>query len=62
MSPVPLMSSSRSSGHRHQRRHLDHQQFVAKLGKRIAIVEDFPAFIVNRVLLPIINEAIYTLL
>ena len=35
--------------------------FVTKLGKRYAVAEDFPAFIVNRVLLPMINEAIYTL-
>ncbi|MFL5098967.1 MAG: 3-hydroxybutyryl-CoA dehydrogenase, partial [Xanthobacteraceae bacterium] len=35
--------------------------FVAKLGKTIAVSEDFPAFIVNRILLPMINEAIYTL-
>ena len=35
--------------------------FVDKLGKRIAVAEDFPAFIVNRILLPMINEAIYTL-
>ncbi|KPG01399.1 3-hydroxybutyryl-CoA dehydrogenase [Rhodopseudomonas palustris] len=35
--------------------------FVAKLGKQIAVSEDFPAFIVNRILLPMINEAIYTL-
>src|SRR6266852_6106176 len=34
---------------------------VAKLGKTIAVAEDFPAFIVNRILLPMINEAIYTL-
>ncbi|MBI1366260.1 MAG: 3-hydroxybutyryl-CoA dehydrogenase [Alphaproteobacteria bacterium] len=34
---------------------------VAKLGKTIAVSEDFPAFIVNRVLMPMINEAIYTL-
>ena len=32
-----------------------------KLGKTTATAEDFPAFIVNRVLLPMINEAIYTL-
>ena len=37
------------------------KQFIAKLGKQIAVSEDFPAFIVNRVLLPMINEAIYTL-
>jgi 3-hydroxybutyryl-CoA dehydrogenase len=35
--------------------------FVAKLGKQVAVSEDFPAFIVNRVLMPMINEAIYTL-
>ena len=35
--------------------------FVAKLGKTATMSEDFPAFIVNRILLPMINEAIYTL-
>jgi 3-hydroxybutyryl-CoA dehydrogenase len=35
--------------------------FVSKLGKKYAVAEDFPAFIVNRILLPMINEAIYTL-
>ena len=35
--------------------------FVSKLHKTIAVSEDFPAFIVNRILLPMINEAIYTL-
>ena len=35
--------------------------FVTKLGKTIAVAEDFPAFIVNRILVPMINEAIYTL-
>ena len=35
--------------------------FVASLGKTIAVSEDFPAFIVNRILLPMINEAVYTL-
>jgi 3-hydroxybutyryl-CoA dehydrogenase len=37
------------------------KQFIGKLGKQIAVAEDFPAFIVNRILLPMINEAIYTL-
>jgi len=37
------------------------KQFITKLGKTIAVAEDFPAFIVNRVLMPMINEAIYTL-
>jgi len=32
-----------------------------KLGKTSATSEDFPAFIVNRILLPMINEAVYTL-
>ena len=32
-----------------------------KLGKTTASSEDFPAFIVNRILLPMINEAVYTL-
>jgi 3-hydroxybutyryl-CoA dehydrogenase len=35
--------------------------FIATLGKTVAVSEDFPAFIVNRILLPMINEAIYTL-
>jgi 3-hydroxybutyryl-CoA dehydrogenase len=35
--------------------------FVNKLGKQVAVSEDFPAFIVNRILMPMINEAIYTL-
>ena len=35
--------------------------FVAKLGKQATTAEDFPAFIVNRILMPMINEAIYTL-
>ena len=32
-----------------------------RLGKITAVSEDFPAFIVNRILLPMINEAVYTL-
>jgi len=35
--------------------------FARSLGKTTAISEDFPAFIVNRILIPMINEAIYTL-
>ena len=34
---------------------------VKKLGKTAASAEDFPAFIVNRILMPMINEAVYTL-
>ena len=37
------------------------KQFVATLDKTTTVSEDFPAFIVNRILLPMINEAIYTL-
>jgi 3-hydroxybutyryl-CoA dehydrogenase len=37
------------------------KDFIGKLGKTTAVAEDFPAFIVNRILLPMINEAIYTL-
>ena len=37
------------------------KDIVTKLGKTSASSEDFPAFIVNRILLPMINEAIYTL-
>jgi 3-hydroxybutyryl-CoA dehydrogenase len=37
------------------------KEFVGRLGKQVAVSEDFPAFIVNRILLPMINEAIYTL-
>jgi len=37
------------------------KKFVSHLGKTYAVAEDFPAFMVNRILLPMINEAIYTL-
>ena len=37
------------------------KDFVTKLGKASVSSEDFPAFIVNRILLPMINEAVYTL-
>jgi 3-hydroxybutyryl-CoA dehydrogenase len=36
-------------------------ELVRKVGKTPANAEDFPAFIVNRILLPMINEAVYTL-
>jgi 3-hydroxybutyryl-CoA dehydrogenase len=36
-------------------------EFAQSLGKTTAMAEDFPAFIVNRILAPMINEAIYTL-
>ncbi len=37
------------------------KEFARKLDKTVTVAEDFPAFIVNRILLPMINEAIYTL-
>ena len=37
------------------------QEVVANLGKTSATSEDFPAFIVNRILMPMINEAVYAL-
>jgi 3-hydroxybutyryl-CoA dehydrogenase len=37
------------------------QTVVERLGKTAARAEDFPAFIVNRILMPMINEAVYTL-
>jgi len=37
------------------------RDFARSLGKTTSNAEDFPAFIVNRVLIPMINEAIYTL-
>ncbi len=37
------------------------KDFVHRLDKATTVSEDFPAFIVNRILLPMINEAIYTL-
>ncbi|TCR67305.1 3-hydroxybutyryl-CoA dehydrogenase [Bosea sp. BK604] len=35
--------------------------FIGQLHKTVTVSEDFPAFIVNRILLPMINEAVYTL-
>ncbi len=37
------------------------QALATKLGKTTAVAEDFPAFIVNRILVPMINEAVYAL-
>jgi 3-hydroxybutyryl-CoA dehydrogenase len=37
------------------------QALAEKLGKTTAVAEDFPAFIVNRILVPMINEAVYAL-
>ncbi len=40
---------------------VESRRFCETVGKSIAVSEDFPAFIVNRILLPMINEAVYTL-
>jgi len=37
------------------------KRFVTDIGKTFTVAEDFPAFIVNRILMPMLNEAIYTL-
>ena len=37
------------------------RDLTVQMGKTAAVAEDFPAFIVNRILLPMINEAVYTL-
>jgi 3-hydroxybutyryl-CoA dehydrogenase len=63
MNPVPLMElvemirgiATEDDTFRNAR------DFVTSLGKTIAVSEDFPAFMVNRILLPMINEAVYTL-
>lgn len=63
MNPVPLMElvelirgiATEDETFQHAR------EFVASLNKTTAVSEDFPAFIVNRILLPMLNEAVYTL-
>ena len=49
--------------HRHRRARPSRRRrrSSSRLGKTIVVAEDFPGFIVNRILLPMINEAIYTL-
>jgi len=37
------------------------QALAARLGKTTAVAEDYPAFIVNRILVPMINEAVYAI-
>lgn len=63
MNPVPLMElvelirgiATEDETFKHAR------TFVETLNKKTAVSEDFPAFIVNRILLPMLNEAVYTL-
>ncbi len=37
------------------------QALATRLGKTTAVAEDFPAFIVNRILMPMVNEAVYAI-
>lgn len=37
------------------------REYSQRIGKTVAVSEDFPAFMVNRILMPMINEAVYTL-
>ncbi len=63
MNPVPLMElvelirgiATEDTTFAHTR------TFIDSLNKKTAVSEDFPAFIVNRILLPMLNEAVYTL-
>lgn len=63
MNPVPIMQlvelirGIATDDQTYQALH----RVVEKLGKTSASAEDFPAFIVNRILMPMINEAVYTL-
>ena len=63
MNPVPLMQLVEliRGIATEEETFLSVQALVKKLGKTSANSEDFPAFIVNRILLPMINEAVYTL-
>ncbi|MDP2698810.1 3-hydroxybutyryl-CoA dehydrogenase [Thalassospira sp.] len=63
MNPVPLMKLVeliRGIATAEDTYRIIHE-LTKKMGKDTASAEDFPAFIVNRILLPMINEAIYTL-
>ena len=64
MNPVPIMELVELvRGNCDRRRDVRGLQGLSAtvLAKQIAVAEDFPAFMVNRILLPMINEAIYTL-
>lgn len=63
MNPVPLMELVEviRGIATDEAAYLKARNFIESLGKKIAVAEDFPAFIVNRILLPMINEAVYTL-
>ncbi len=63
MNPVPVMELVEliKGINTDEATFLSVKELVLRLGKTIAVSEDFPAFIVNRILLPMINEAVYTL-
>jgi 3-hydroxybutyryl-CoA dehydrogenase len=63
MNPVPVMQLVEiiRGIATHESTFTTAKAFVGQLGKRVTVAEDFPAFIVNRILLPMINEAVYTL-
>jgi 3-hydroxybutyryl-CoA dehydrogenase len=63
MNPVPMMNLVeiiRGLG-TSEETYQETRALAEAMGKTVAMAEDFPAFIVNRILLPMINEAIYTL-
>ena len=63
MNPVPMMELVELVRGIATEEETYHQvrDVAVKMGKTTAMAEDFPAFIVNRILLPMINEAIYAL-
>ncbi|HEY5513161.1 MAG TPA: 3-hydroxybutyryl-CoA dehydrogenase [Geomonas sp.] len=63
MNPVPVMSLVEViRGHAtSEETFATTKELVAKLGKEMAVSQDYPGFIVNRVLIPMINEAVFAL-
>ena len=61
MNPVPVMQLVIRGIATDQATWDSLHEVVSRLGKTAASAEDFPAFIVNRILMPMINEAVYTL-
>lgn len=63
MNPVPIMKLVEliRGIATHEQTIQDMRTFITNLGKIYAEAQDFPGFIVNRILIPMINEAIYTL-
>lgn len=63
MNPVPVMKLIElvRGIATDEQTYITSKKFADSLGKTVAVSEDFPAFMVNRILLPMINEAIYTL-